>query len=332
MQLGVLAGVTAVEYGDHYPAGIAAYHLGLLGAEVTLVEPSEGCELRRLAERRPSALFAFAGRGRHPGQPATPPDILLLPAYPDPALSQALDRSRKDPAWARTLFVDFREADGTQLTELTAQAECGITAFLGHADAPPHRIGFEMVGHSAGMLAVQAIIAALLARGDGPGQSIRVPMSRAAAAILNNVTTASIAPNQPTHFSQGWAHDPSTGIRAADGAFEILFYGPGSATTWPRFCEALGAPALGSDPRFDSYPKRLDHPAELARALEPHTLPRPRAELIALVRQCGGMAMPKHGVAEAAAWEQTRANAMVSPITGLPTGPWTLEGQRPEAS
>ncbi len=329
-RLDVLEGVQVVEYGDHHAAAVTAYHLGLAGADVVLVEPPEGCALRQ----HPS-LFAFAGRGRrlvtladHLVQHRPAPDVLLRPAYPTPELEANIARRRVDSDWQRTLLVDFQESDGTQLTELTAQAECGITAFLGRAGAPPRRVGYEMISHSAGMLAAQAVVAALMQRGEGRGQSIRVPMSRAAAAILNNVTTASVAPEQPTHFSQGWSHDPSTGVVAADGAFEILFYGTANVTGWVAFCASIGAETLAIDPRFDTHAKRLDHPADLSRALEPWTRQRPRAELIDLVRAAGGTAMPKHTITQAAAWEQTQANGMIDAHSGLPAAPWVLNGVR----
>ncbi len=335
-RLDVLQGVRVVGFGDLHAASVAAYHLALAGARVVLAEPSTGCEGRLAAAGRGKALFDFTHRG---GQSATvdaalatPPDVLLLPAYPDATVAGAIAARRAMSAWHRTLFVDFREADGTQLTELTAQAECGLTAFFGHTDAPPLRAGFEMVGHSAGMLAVAGIAAALMARGAaGPGQSVRVPLSRAAAGILNNVITASIAPEQPTHFSQGWAHDPSAGVMAADGAFEVLFYGTQAAASWTGFCVAIGAPELAGDARFDTHAKRLDHPAELAQALSPFTCTRPQSELVDAVRRCGGMAMPKHTVAQAVAWEQSRANGLIGG-DGLPTAPWVLNGVRADVA
>ncbi len=339
--LAALSGVEIVEFGDFYAAAVCAYHLGLLGGTVTLAEPPEGCELRRLARRHPgSGLFAFAGRGRRnvalsaflDGGEGGDADVVLEPAFPSPALAEALAaRKQRDTT---TIFVSFREMDGTQLTELTAQAEVGMTAFLGRLADAPLRMGLEVVSSSAGMLATQAVLAALRVRSEtGCGQQIRVPMSRVAAGVLNNVTTASIQPDQAAHFSQGWSHDPALGLPAADGAVEILFYGPEGERGFPVFCKRLGADEVAADDRFSSYPKRLDHGSLLANALAPAARVMSREALVALVRACGGMAMPKHDIVDAREWEQTGANAMVDGAAGarLPTAPWQINGVRPTA-
>jgi len=258
---------------------------------------------------------------------------VLEPAFPSAALAEALAK-RKQLDAGTTIFVSFREMDGTQLTELTAQAELGMTAFLGRLAEPPLRMGLEVVSSSAGILATQAVLAALRVRAEtGRGQQIRVPMSRAAAGVLNNVTTASIQPDQPAHFSQGWSHDPALGLLTADGAVEVLFYGPEGERGFPEFCKRLGAEAVGVDDRFTSYPKRLDHGSLLAIALTPAARGMSRDALVALVRECGGMAMPKHDVVEAREWVQTTANAMVDGAAGarLPTAPWQVNGVRPSA-
>jgi crotonobetainyl-CoA:carnitine CoA-transferase CaiB-like acyl-CoA transferase len=322
-RLGVLSGHSVAEFGDAFPQAVCAYHLGLLGAEIVLHEPPDGGALRRY-----SALFAYAGRGKRVGAVTAPVDVLLEPAFAPLPIDTA------GPDWARTLFVSFREMDGSQLTELTAQAEGGLTSYLGQHGQAPLRAGFELVTYSAGVLAVQAVLAGLRQRAiTGRGQRVRVPLSRVCAGILNNIITASAEPDQHVHFSRGWEHAPSRGLQAADGLLEILFYGPAGERAWAAFCHRLGAEALIDDPRFRTHPGRLDHAAELCDALVPWTGKLPRDAVISLIRACGGMAMPIHTVGEAVAWEQTTANAMVSVPPGaiLPAAPWELNGVRPSA-
>lgn len=339
--LDVLGGIQVLEFGDDYASAVCAYHLHLLGADVTLAEPPEGCELRRLAARHPgSGLFAHAGRGRRPAplaeflalpETAPLPDVVIEPGF-TPKIADFITRRRRvSPG---TIVLSFREADGARLTELTAQAEGGVTAYLGQADEPPLRVGMEMITYSAGVLAVQALLAALRVRSEtGMGQEVRVPLSRVSASILNNVTTASVEPDQEAHFSRGWSHAPARGFAAADGSIEILFYGPAAEAGWPEFCCEIGAAALATEPRFATYPRRLDHGSELAAALAPFTSRLSRDALIASVRRHSGMAVPKHEPAEAAAWEQSRANAMVTAGRGalLAAAPWEVNGRRPDA-
>ena len=335
-QLDVLRGVEVVEFGDDFAGAVCAYHLHLLGAATTLAEPSSGCELRRSA-----ALFAYVGRGRRrleltaflaAADGVALPDVVIEPAFSPPDIAAAIRRRRA--ASPGTIFLSFREADGTRHTELTAQAEGGITAYLGHEAEAPLRVGFEIMSYSAGVLAVQAVIAALRVRGEtGVGQDVLVPLSRVSASILSNVTAASVQPDQEAHFSRGWSHPPAGGFAAAGGPIEILFYGPAAELGWPEFCRRIGATALGRDPQFSTYAKRLDHSAALAAALAPFTGSITRDALIALVRGCNGMAMAKHSVAEAAAWEQSRANDMMVKAGSrmLPAAPWEIDGRRATA-
>ncbi len=339
-QLDVLRGVAVADFGDDFAGAVVAYHLHLLGAETTLFEPPEGCELRRLAQRHTaSGLFAYAGRGRKLAaladflampDDAALPDIVIEPAFAPPEIAAAIARRRT--ASPRSILLSFREADGTRLTELTAQADGGVTAYLGREAEAPLRVGMELMSYSAAVLAVQAVLGALRVRGEtGRGQALQVPLSRVSASILSNVTAASVQPNQEAHFSRGWSHAPARGFAAATGSIEILFYGPAGEAGWPGFCREIGAVALAGDPRFSSYPRRLDHGSELAMAMAPFTRQIPRDELLDCVRRHNGMAMPKHTAGEAAAWQQSRANDMVEETAGrlLPTGPWEVNGLRP---
>ncbi len=340
--LGALVGLEVVEFGDFYPAAFCAYHLHLLGAAVTLAEPPEGCELRRLAGRHPrSGLFAFAGRGRRAvslaafGDAQSVMDIVLEPAFPTEQTEAALAAHRSRDFTGKTITLSFREADGSQLTELTAQAALGISGFLGRQQDPPLRAGIELVGGCAGLMATQAILAALRLRAaTGVGQRIAVPMSRIAGALLNNMITASIAPDQATFFSQGWSQAPAHGLPAADGAVELMFYGPRGERGFPDFCRSLGAEALAADKRFDNHRKRMDDRPGLTQALAPWSRALTRDALVDLARDHGAMVMPIHGVLEAREWRQTLANDMVDGAPGarLPAAPWQLNGLRPTAT
>ena len=341
-RLAALTGIVAVEFGDFYPGAVCAYHLHLLGATVMLAEPPEGCELRRLARRQPgSGLFAYAGRGRdsvplaafRDGQAEA--DIVIEPAFPTPDAEAALAAHRQRDSTGKTIYVSFREMDGTQHTELTAQAEIGMTAFLGRQEDPPIRVGVEMVGGCAGLLAVQAILAALRVRAiTGVGQQIHVPLSRVQAGVLNNVITGTIGPDQLAHFARGWSHPPAHGLPAAGGAIEIMFYGPQGERGFPEFCARIGADAVAADERFKTYAKRLDYGQDLVRALAPWSSLVPRDTLVDIARACGGMAMPKYDVVEAREWEQTLANTMVDgpPGARMPAAPWQVNGVRPTAT
>ena len=345
-QLRVLEGMSVVEFGDDLAGAICGYHLALLGASVYLIEPDEGCWLRRARAPSGSAvpvLFDCYGRGKLSAlqsramagddTPWRRIDLVIEPAL-GPAANGGLPASWRAGEQDGPLLLSFREQDGRRLTELTAQAASGLSAFLGRAGEPPFRVGYEIVTYSAAVMAVQAVLAALpFKRDQGLGQHIRVPFSRAAANILNNVITGSVAPDQDTFFSRGWAREPAASIPAADGSVDQLFYGPQAEASWRKFCARLGLTELAADQRFWTYGGRLDNAGELVEALGPATRQHSREALLRLMWECGGMAVPRYRVEEAARSEQARTNAMVVGLDPagdrvLTAAPWVVNGER----
>lgn len=342
--LQLLTNLRVLEFGDGPSSATAAMHLALLGAQVTLAEPPSGSPLRRLATQGWAARFCYASRGKesHPldsvlaeiASTGPVPDILFEPQQLDPALSSALNRLKQRPESGRIITVSFAESDGRVLTEMQAQAASGMLSYLGTSNGPALRVGYDAITYSAAVLAVQGIIAALLVRDrSGFGQSVRLPLSRAAASLLNNVATASVAPDQETYFSRSWAHRPYVGVPCTDGAVEFIFYGLSADENWRRFCKALGAESLLSNSRLFTHEQRMDRPDELQDALGVFTSRLKRTECVDLLRRAGAVVMPKNSLSEAALSEQASANAMIDrsrgETEGLPGGPWELDGVRP---
>ena len=340
----LLSGTTILEFGDDLAGSIAAYHLALLGATVYLLEPPEGCWLRRVrAEAGASgngALFACFGRGKRSVALA---DALASPEAVWNALDVVIEPVRRGlelPLACRAgaqggpMALSFREDDGSRFTELSAQAAFGLSAYLGRREEAPLRVGFEVLTYSAAVLAVQSVLAALpLRKAHGLSQRLRVPVSRVAASILNNVTTASVEPDQEVGFSRGWASSPYYGIPCSDGEVEILFYGPRADEGWRQFCERAGMPQLGADPRFSTYRARTQFAGDVGAAVAPVTSTMRRDVLLQLLWDCGAMAVPRWGVDEAAASEQAAANGLVlsrpaEEAFQLLASPWALDGQR----
>lgn len=347
-KLRVLEGVSVVEFGDNLAGSICGYHLALLGASVYLLEPDEGCWLRRAlapsGDPTPEhVLFDCYGRGKlsvlqsrvMAGDEGAwrKIDLVIEPTL-GPLAKGGLPASWRAGEQDGPLLLSFREQDGTRLTELTAQAASGLSAFLGRAGEPPFRVGYEIVTYSAAVMAVQAVLAALpFKRDHGLGQRIQVPFSRAVANIMNNVITGSVAPEQDTFFSRGWAREPAVSIPAQDGSVDQLFYGPQAEASWRMFCARLGLTELAADQRFWTYGGRLDNAGELVEALGPATRQHGREALLRLMWECGGMAVPRYRVEEAARSEQARGNAMVIGFDSarervLTAAPWVLNGER----
>ena len=346
--LDLLQGTTVVEFGDDLAGSIAAYHLALLGATVYLLEPTNGCWLRRVSDgttaSAPGPLFACFARGKRsvaleqalaaPGAAWGSIDLIIEPTARDSI--ERLSNVCKPAAGAADgpLALSFAEDDGIRYTELAAQAAFGMSTYLGQQGEPPFRVGFEMVTYSAAVLGVQAVLAALLLKQThGLGQRLRVPFSRVMANILNNVMTASVEPDQEAGFSRGWASAPYYGVVCADGELEILFYGPGADQGWQRFCAGIGAPEIAFNPRFATYAARTQYSGELRAALQPALSQLARQPLLELLWRCGAMAVPRWRPDEAAASEQAHANDMILPKSTvdefqLLASPWEVDGKR----
>lgn len=343
----LLHGTKVVEFGDDLAGSIAAYHLALLGATVYLLEPAEGCWLRRVSDGTGASqgpLFACFARGKRsvlldpamaaPGQAWSTADLIIEPLSRDTGARLATACTPPAGAADGPLALSFTEDDGRRFMEMGAQAAFGMSAYLGRQDEAPLRVGFELVTYSAAVLGVQAVLAALpLKQEHRLGQRLRVPFSRVVANLLNNVMTATVEPNQESGFSRGWASSPFYGVATAEGDLEMLFYGPGADEGWRRFCERVGTPALATDPRFATYPARMQFNGDMRAALHPATSTLPRQPLLEMLWDCGAMAVPRWGPDEAAASEQARANDMVMPRATvqefqLLASPWELDGKR----
>ena len=131
-----------------------------------------------------------------------------------------------------------------------------------------------------GMLGAVSVLASLLARergvGPGPGGAASASTSRCSASTLSalvnqaqNAFVSGVAPGR-----RGNAHPnivPYETFETADGEIAVAV---GSERQWPRFCVALGLPALADDPRFATNGDRVERRAELRPTLAERFLER----------------------------------------------------------
>ena len=145
-----------------------------------------------------------------------------------------------------------------------AQALGGLMAITGEPDGGPVLCGAPVADTLGGMLAIQGILTALIARAaNGQGQ-------RVDASLLNGMLFAHTARLSVFHETgetlprYGSGHPeivPYQAFQAADG---WLFVAAWVERLWLPFCKAVGMDALGSDPRFADA-KGSPHPPRRAR-------------------------------------------------------------------
>jgi crotonobetainyl-CoA:carnitine CoA-transferase CaiB-like acyl-CoA transferase len=166
--------------------------------------------------------------------------------------------------------------------DFVIQAASGLMSITGDADddgGRPTKVGVAIGDVVTGMLGAVSVLAGLVARGgvergsksasggasgaaSASGQRIDLSLLGATlASLVNQAQNAFVTGVAPTR--RGNAHPsivPYETFETADGSIAIAV---GSERQWPRFCAALGLPALATDARFATNGDRVDHRATL---------------------------------------------------------------------
>jgi crotonobetainyl-CoA:carnitine CoA-transferase CaiB-like acyl-CoA transferase len=153
--------------------------------------------------------------------------------------------------------------------DIIAQGISGFLSMTGHPDGPPAKVGIALNDVAGGATAVQAILAAYIARlrGEG-GQYIDTSLLESgvawtvweAAAYFGSGEVA--APAGTRHRRNA----PYQAFRTKDGYVTV---GANTQRMWQALCaEVLGHPEWASRPEYADVPARLAHVDELERDIE----------------------------------------------------------------
>ena len=137
------------------------------------------------------------------------------------------------------------------------QAESGLMSICGEPGGTPAKYGVAIVDVCTGMLACNAILAALNARHrTGRGQKVELSLYETSLAMLANVAANYlIAGKDGGRFGNGHPSIvPYTTYQAADAMIAV---GIGNDAQFARFAEALGHPEWLKDQRFASNRDRV---------------------------------------------------------------------------
>jgi len=182
--------------------------------------------------------------------------------------------------------------------DLMVQAMSGLMSLTGSPDGPPYRAGISVFDVMTGMHALIGILAALHERKDsGRGQHVEVNLLSSALSGLVNQTSAYVAGGVVPH-RMGNAHPslfPYEPLPAADGDIIVI---AGNDRQYRLLCDALGAPELGTDPRFATVGDRTANRDALRPLLVERLGQRTRAEWFDLLIAAGVPAGPINTIAE----------------------------------
>ena len=152
--------------------------------------------------------------------------------------------------------------------DAVAQAEGGLMSITGTSDGPPVRLGVAVADIASGMFAFQGLLLAVIARGTtGRGQHVDVSLLDSVTALLTYQAARQFATGD-TPVRTGNRHMTIAPYDTFDTADGVLVLAVGNDSQWRRLCDVLGAPDLAADPRFVTNAGRVDHYADLRRALD----------------------------------------------------------------
>ena len=352
---GPLAGLRVIDCSTVLAGPYCTMLLGDLGADVIKVEPPEGDASRGWGPpwvgdasdgTRTAAYFLAVNRNKRSirldlHQPAGADVLRRLLAGGDVLVenfrSRALERlgfgeaelQALNPQLVHLAITGYDAVSpdpGRPGYDFVIQAESGLMSITGAADevgGQPTKVGVAISDVVAGLQGAVAILAALVGRG-GPGlggapsgQRIDVSLLASTLSVLiNQAQNAFVGGEAPGRL--GNAHPnivPYQTFETADGTIAVAV---GSERQWPRFCRALGLPALADEPRFASNGDRVANRDELIATLADRFAERSSADWLAALAAADVPSGPINNVLEAFAspWAEGRTVELEHPRLG----------------
>ncbi len=191
------------------------------------------------------------------------------------------------------------------------QAYGGLMSINGHPGQEPARVGTSIIDMGTGMWAALGIVAALRER-DRTGRAVEVTTA------LFETALTWISYQAAGYFGDGVVPQPqgsgtamvvpSQAFPTADGQAMIS---AGSDALFQRLTDALGEPALGTDPRFADNPGRVRNRQALVAAISARTRQLETADLLERLHAAGVPAAPILSVDRVLEEPQTEASGMI---------------------
>jgi formyl-CoA transferase len=195
-----------------------------------------------------------------------------------------------------------------------AQAMGGLMSVTGVPGQGPLRAGIPVADLSSGLFAAIGILIALLDReATGQGQWVQTSLLQAQIAMLDFQAVSWLVEGRiPGQTGNDHPYTTPMGVYpAADGDIVIGASGQGQ---YHKFCEAIGAPALLSDPRFATAEARTDNRAAFNEAVSALTRSAPAAYWVDLLNAAGIACGPINRMDQVFADPQVRTSGIVQAV------------------
>jgi crotonobetainyl-CoA:carnitine CoA-transferase CaiB-like acyl-CoA transferase len=335
MQEGALAGLKVLDLSRVLAGPWCGQLLGDLGAEVIKIEsPSGGDDTRAWGPpflEGESAYFLGCNRNKQgvaidfSGPEGKDLLAKLIPQFDvliENFKSGTLDKWGFDAAWfeshaptlVRCSITGYGSAgsqSGLPGYDFILQAESGLMSIAGLVDGDPTKYGVAIVDLATGMMAANAIQAALLARyRTGKGQAVEVSLFDTSIALLANVGNSHLATGKDSG-RYGNGHPtiaPYTTYHCHDGMVALAV---GNDKQFAKLSQLLGHSEWIDDVRLKTNSARVQNRDLIDGLLTEKLKKYASDELIDLCRANGIPIGRVNTVKQALALEQTTAKNMV---------------------
>ena len=258
-------------------------------------------------------------------------DVVVENWRPGTALRLGLDAgtlTKRHPALVHCSISGFG-ADGTARPgyDQIVQGMAGWMSLTGEAAGEPLKVGVPVGDIAAGMFAAHGVLASLLKRErTGEGAVVDVAMLDSLVAMLAYQATRFFATGVAPHRdgNQHATIAPYGTFPTSDGNLNVCV---GNDLQFQRLCEALDAPHLGSDPRYQTNRDELTN--EISARMRQLT----SAEVLDRLELAGIPAGPIRTLDEVFADQevqrrdlQLRVNHDQLGQLSVPGGPWRIDG------
>ncbi len=210
--------------------------------------------------------------------------------------------------------------------DFAIQALGGIMSVTGPVEGPPTKVGVAIVDITAALFAAVSILAALYERRQsGQGQYVDVALLDSQVAWLANVASNYLVTGRPP-ARYGNAHPnivPYELFPTDDGWIALAV---GNDRQWRKLCETTGWEDLGSDDRFKTNPKRVEHRDLLVPILQDRFRSQSAAQWYRTLVRAGIPCAPVQSVDEVFADPQVLARELLVELEHPTVGTLNVTG------
>ena len=207
-----------------------------------------------------------------------------------------------------------------------AQGLGGLMSITGPPGGGPWRVGIPVADLSAGLLAAQGILVALLERErSGEGQWVHTSLLEAMVAMLDFQATRWLIDKEvpPQAGNNHPTSIPTGTFKVKDGHLNVA---AGGQHMWKRLCSVLGVPELYEDPRFATPGQRSKNRDALTVALEERLQLKTAAEWVEALNAAGVPCGPILTIDQVFANEQVQHLGLAHQIAHPQLGPIHILG------